>query len=267
MRSYKKAESSPETDMVEEQWNQDAANNGKKAEQILVNLINQKSDSTRWIVEEIGKATYLQTKAKLGTGSGRPDVILFHSKTGREYAHISLKCCRKYSSAFNQVTRMRMDRFVDEFQVPSWVRSILKRYTEKRWKLLPGGRRYKKTELDRLLVYLNSNKKRFTKAAFEGNKNAQQADWLMLHQRAEINWEAHVGQFKLSHLILMRKLVKLLSKEKVILNQRGTICFGCGVTLQRKGGDRGKRSGNDLQFKLRMRPMLVSLGLWRERYS
>ena len=53
--------------------------------------------------------------------------------------------------------------------------------------------------------------------------------------------------------------MKLFDGIQVSYTKRGTITFGAGVTLQRKGGDNGKDSANNLQFKLRVKPLRDAL--------
>jgi hypothetical protein len=57
----------------------------------------------------------------------------------------------------------------------------------------------------------------------------------------------------------MQDILNLFDGIEVSYTKRGTITFGAGVTLQRKGGDNGKASANDLQFKLRIKPLRDTL--------
>ncbi len=58
----------------------------------------------------------------------------------------------------------------------------------------------------------------------------------------------------------MQDILAIFDKITVSYSRYGTITFGAGITLQRKGGDKGKDSANDLQFKMRTLPLLKALG-------
>jgi hypothetical protein len=251
MKRYKKAKATPQPDIVEEQFNSDAARNGREAERILTRYIQNHEDSTAWIVDEIGKYTYAKTGAKQRAGVEKPDVVLYVIKGEHEYAFISLKCCMAFDTAFNQIKRCSIASFKEEFDVPKEVIAILEKYTEGKKKLLPGN--YSPKELNRLLEFLNENRRPLLASAFTGQDKKPKANWLLLHQWKFPNWRKNIAGKASSQLISMQKVLKLYEGIKVSYTKRGTITFGAGVTLQRKGGDSGAKTANDLQFKLRIK--------------
>jgi hypothetical protein len=258
MKPYKKARPTPQSDIVEEQYNRDAARNGREAEKILTGYIQSHEESTAWIVEEIGHYSYEKTSAKHRAGIEKPDVVLYVTEEDKEYAFISLKCCKNFNTAFNQIKRCSVASFRGEFVVPSDVIAILNKYTEDKKKLLAGN--YSQKELDRLLEFLNEKRKPLLASAFTGRDKKPKANWLLLHQWKFPNRRRNIGKKASSQLISMQKVLKLYEGIKVSYTKRGTITFGAGVTLQRKGGDRGAKTANDLQFKLRIKLLLDTLG-------
>ena len=256
MKRYKKTKASPQSDIVEEQYNRDAARNGREAEKILTSYIQNHEDSTAWIAEDIGLYSYARTSARHRAGIEKPDIVLSDTKEEKDYGFISLKCCKKFDTAFNQIKRCSVASFKEEFDVPEEVIAILKKYTEGKKKLLPGN--YSQKELDRLLTFLTENWRPLLASAFTGKHKKLQANWLLLHEWTP-DWRINVGIKASSKLIYMQNILKLFNGIEVSYTKRGTIAFGAGVTLQRKGGDKGKDSANDLQFKLRIKPLLDTL--------
>jgi hypothetical protein len=257
MKRYKKARPTPQPDIVEEQYNRDAARNGREAEKILTGYIQSHEESTAWIVEEIGQYSYEKTSAKHRAGIEKPDVVLYVTEEDKEYAFISLKCCKDFNTAFNQIKRCSLKRFREEFDVPEKVIVIFRKYTKRKKKLL--GENYSEKELAYLLDFLNKNRRNLLASAFTGQDKKPKANWLLLHQRKFPNWRRNIGKKASSQLISMQEILKLFDGIEVSYTKRGTITFGAGVTLQRKGGDNGKDSANDLQFKLRTKPLRDAL--------
>jgi hypothetical protein len=258
MKRCKKAKATPLSEIVEEQFNRDAARNGREAERILTRYIQNHEDSTAWIAEDIGLYSYARTGARHRAGIEKPDVVLCDTDEDKDYAFISLKCCTKFDTAFNQIKRCSIASFKEEFDVPSDVVDILNKYTEGKKKLLPGN--YSPKELNRLLEFLNENRRHLLASAFTGQDKKPKANWLLLHEWKFPNWRRNIGGKASSQLISMQKVLKLYEGIKVSYTKRGTITFGAGVTLQRKGGDSGAKTANDLQFKLRIKPLRDTLG-------
>ena len=257
MKRYRKSRPTPHSDIVEEQFNRDAARNGTEAEKILTSYIQSHEDSTAWIAEEIGQYSYEKTSAKHRAGIEKPDVVLHVVEEDKEYAFISLKCCKDFNTAFNQIKRCSLERFREEFDVPEKVLVILRNYTERKKKLL--GENYSEKELACLLDFLNKNRRKLLASAFTGQVKKPKANWLLLHQWTLPNWRKNIGRKAASQLISMQDILNLFDGIEVSFTKRGTITFGAGVTLQRKGGDNGKASANNLQFKLRIKPLRDTL--------
>ena len=257
MKRYRKTRATPQSDIVEEQFNRDAARNGREAEKILTNYIQSHEDSTAWIAEDIGLYSYARTSARHRAGIEKPDVVLCDNEGYKDYAFISLKCCKNFDTAFNQIKRCSVARFKEEFVVPDDVIDILYKYTEDKKKLLAGN--YSPKELNRLLEFLNENRRPLLTSAFTGKDKKPKANWLLIHEWKFPNWRRNIAKKASSQLISMQKVLNLFDGFEVSYTKRGTITFGAGVTLQRKGGDNGKDSANDLQFKLRIKPLRDTL--------
>ena len=245
---------------VEEAAQRDAARNGRKAEQLLAQYIQNHEESTAWIVDEINEHPYSSTGAKLKAGMEKPDVVLYETQSLKEYGLISLKCCVDFRKGFNQIKRSSIKNFGVEFDVPDSIQVILRRYSFGRKKLTLTGRNYTQDELDELKTFLNSRRKALLLSAFTGQAKKSKANWLLLHQWTPPNWERNVAKKQRSELISMLEVMQIFDGLPVGYTRQGTITFGAGITLQRKGGDNGKDTANDLQFKMRTWPFLKALG-------
>jgi hypothetical protein len=245
---------------VEEAAQRDAARNGRKAEQLLVQYIQNHDESTAWIVDEINEHPYSSTGAKLKAGMEKPDVVLYEIQSLKDYGLISLKCCVDFRKGFNQIKRSSLKKFGEEFEVPDSIQAILRRYTYGKKKLFLKGRNYTQDELDELTTFLNLHRKELLLSAFTGQAKKLKANWLLLHQWTPPNWERNVAKRQRSELISMQEVLQIFDGLSVGYTRQGTITFGAGITLQRKGGDKGKDTANDLQFKIRTWPFLKALG-------
>ncbi len=262
MSSFQRRRRSNNTrvDSVEEDAQRDAARNGRKAEVLLAGYLQSHEESTRWIVDEINECPYELTGAKVRAGMEKPDVVLFDNKSGKDYGLISLKCCVDFQTGFNQIKRCSLKNFSNEFAAPENIQAILRKYTWGRMKLRLKGRKYTQDELDALTSFLNANRKALLLSAFTGQAKKSKANWLLLHQWTLPNWEKNVAKKERSELISMQEIIALFERLDVSYGKYGTITFGAGVTIQRKGGEGKKESSNDLQFKMRTKLLLKALG-------
>jgi hypothetical protein len=257
MTRYKKTKATPQPNIVEEKFNRDAARNGREAERILTRYIQNHEDSTAWIAEDIGLYSYARTGARHRAGIEKPDVVLCDTEEDKDYGFISLKCCKDSNTAFNQIKRGSLENFRSEFGVSDEVFVTLQKYTKGKKKLL--SKSYSHQELTQLLKFLNQNRETLLASAFTGQAKKPKANWLLLHQWTPPDWRKNIARKDRSFLISMQKILALFNEIAVTYTKRGTISFGAGVTLQRKGGDKGKDSANDLQFKLRIKQLLDTL--------
>ena len=247
-------------DTVEEDAQRDAARNGRKAEVLLTGYIQGHEDSTKWIVDEINECPYEQTGAKHRAGLEKADVVIYDKKSGKDYGMISLKCCVDFRTGFNQIKRASLKNFSKEFEVPDNIQALLKRYTVGRKKFLIKRKNYTQDELDGLTAFLNTNRKALLLSAFTGQAKKSKANWLLLHQWTPPNWEKNIARKDRSALISMHDILGIFETIAVTYSRYGTVTFGAGITLQRKGGEKGKKSANDLQFKMKTSPFLKALG-------
>jgi hypothetical protein len=87
------------------------------------------------------------------------------------------------------------------------------------------------------------------------------ADWLLLHETKEEDWISKVGDRDCWHLYPMATVIDCCCTETPSITKAGNLNLGLGLTLQRKGGDGGAKTANDLQFKLNPRAIHVAMSL------
>jgi hypothetical protein len=246
-------------EIVEEDAQRDAARNGRKAEVLLAGYIQAHEETTKWIIDEINECPYERTGAKVRAGMEKPDVVIYDVKSGKDYGLISLKCCVDFQTGFNQIKRCSLKNFSKEFDAPENIQAILRKYTYRRKKLRLKGKNYTQDELDTLTSFLNTKRKALLLSAFTGQDKKSKANWLLLHRWTHPKWEKNVARRESSELISMLEIIALFEKLEVNYGKYGTITFGAGVTIQRKGGEGKKESSNDLQFKMRTKLLLKAL--------
>ncbi len=167
---------------------------------------------------------------------------------------------KKYKEGqFQHLARHSLSHFIKNIPELNECLQILKDLFE--YPLLPNGTHvdkskdlkklcnsnYSQETLDNFFNLLNKNKKLILKYAFYGLSSEIQPEYLFGVEYDENNKRNKLVLFKIKDVIkYLKKFNFKISKEKTVisLGESGTI------SIQRKGGDCGKKSGNQLQFKL-----------------
>lgn len=107
------------------------------------------------------------------------------------------------------------------------------------------------SEQDELLNFFRLYQRQIISHVLRGKaKGVLKADWLLLHEAKDAGWINKVGQREFWHLYPMSKVIDCCCSESPSITKAGNLTLGLGLTLQRKGGDGGAKTANDLQFKL-----------------
>lgn len=156
-------------------------------------------------------------------------------------------------SNFGQVKRCKMKRFFDlnpelrsiqyifdnSFKIPLGTNGkCIRGYERKRL----NTDNYSQFELDKLLKLFEKNKRRILIDVFLGNdaKYAPKLFLVIANSKTLLIWKT-------------KDIIEQLSSQKWKIGNKGTtLQLDSGnFCLQRKGGDSGKKSANDIQFKLK----------------
>lgn len=151
-------------------------------------------------------------------------------------------------NGFNQVERRRVDKYVDLWNMPADVRSILRRYTGEDTPSIPYPRDHRRMFADEfslaeqktVLEWLRKNQFLIVSDILKG-RGEFAAEWMLVAQKVSFNarWV----------LRPMNYCLNFFGNGAVEITSRGNFCIG-KITMQRKGGDGGRDSAKDLQFKI-----------------
>lgn len=167
---------------------------------------------------------------------------------------------KKYKeSAFQQLDRHKVNDLINYIPELNNIKDMLKKLCEiplqknkthvnkKKGRVLLSTENYSNKELDQFINLLNKYTRKILEYAFYGNENEDKPDYLIgVEYIKGINKRNKLVFFKISDII------DNLEKEKFkIKKSKSVISLGDNyITLQRKGGDGGKKSSNDLAFKI-----------------
>ena len=231
----------------------EAAHRGLDAEQALIERINNRDPDCAWVVEECcGTEGYGDFKAKKPGNREKPDVLLYDDPADIvAMKGISMKTY-KPDVSFGQANRGSLDTYVEELGISYGVAETLRAFVMKNSE---GERTMLKdapaSEQNELLNFFRVYQRQIISHVLRGKaKAALKADWLLLHEAKENDWISKVGNRSFWHLYPMAMVIDCCCSVAPAITKSGNLVLGLGLTMQRKGGDGGAKTANDLQFKL-----------------
>ena len=231
----------------------EAAHRGLDAEQALIEKINSHDPDCAWVVEECcGTEGYGDFKAKKPGNREKPDVLIYNNPDDiLGMKGISMKTYKPEVS-FSQANRGSLETYVEELGISYGVAETLRAFVVKNH----SGERTMlneahASEQDELLNFFRLYQRQIISHVLRGKaKGVLKADWLLLHEAKDADWINKVGQREFWHLYPMSQVIDCCCSESPAITKAGNLTLGLGLTLQRKGGDGGAKTANDLQFKL-----------------
>jgi hypothetical protein len=149
---------------------------------------------------------------------------------------------------FNQIDKRWVDKYVEMWNIPSNIISILKRYTgeeKPNIKNTKDNRRmlaneFNEKEQNEILGWLNENKALIVSDILKG-RGKFAAEWMLVVQKIDNNakWILKPINYCMNYF----------GNGEIIITNRGNFRIG-KITMQRKGGDAGRETANMLQFKI-----------------
>jgi len=149
---------------------------------------------------------------------------------------------------FNQIDKRWVDKYVEMWNIPANITSILKRYTGEEppnIKNTKDSRRmfadeFNEKEQTEILEWLNKNKSLIVSDILKG-RGKFAAEWMLVAQKIDKN----------ARWILkpMNYCMNYFGNDEIIITNRGNFRID-KITMQRKGGDGGRNTANMLQFKI-----------------
>lgn len=149
---------------------------------------------------------------------------------------------------FNQIDKRWVDNYSPMWNIPTIIVSLLKLYTgetKPNRKKIRDKRRlfaneFLENEQELLLKWLKKNQTLIVNDILKG-RGKFAAEWMLVAQKISINarWV----------LRPMNYCLNFFGNGEIVISKRGTIKIG-RITMQRKGGDGGRKTANMLQFKI-----------------
>ena len=231
----------------------EAAHRGLDAEQALIEKFNHHDSDCMWIVEECCDTQgYGNFKAKKPGNREKPDVLIYDDPSDiLAMKGISMKTYKPEVS-FSQANRGSLETYVEELGMSYGVAETLRAFVVKNHQ----GERTMLNEApisaqDELLRFFHLYQRQIISHVLRGKaKGVLKADWLLLHETKDEDWISKVGNRDSWHLYPMATVIDCCCTEAPSITKAGNLTLGLGLTLQRKGGDGGAKTANDLQFKL-----------------
>lgn len=158
---------------------------------------------------------------------------------------------------FNQIDKRWVDKYVEMWDVPNDIVSILKRYTGEIEPTIlnPQDKRrmfaneFSQTEQAQILKWLNENKSLIVSDILKG-RGQFAAEWMLVAQKTKQSsrWILEPMNFCLNYF----------GNGAIEITPRGNFKIA-RITIQRKGGDGGRITANMLQFKINPAALFVEL--------
>ena len=239
--------------------NSAGAKRGFKAEKLLIDKINERSTATVWVVEQaVGRVGYGDVIAKKPGSRDKPDIILLQQDIIR--AGISLKTFGPGGKS-NQVFRTPVEQYEREWDVPRNVSVLIRNFIGIGESLSRVFFNQVETHEALAVTHFFKQVQPYVISSILAGKAgaALRADWMMLHEATDDRWHERVGNKDFWKMYPMAKVIDVCCSEEPAITSLGGLRLGLGLTMQRKGGDGGKPTANDLQFKMSPRAIIVAL--------
>lgn len=229
------------------------AKEGFRNEDDVVNRFNNwKQDSTAqaWLIAmeyDIDKIEFVKA-VKLSRYKTDVQVQLtIKSKQAIDVENLQVKLVSNLQG-FNQIDKRWVDKYVQMWDIPEHVASILERYTgeaepsceKPRDKRRMFANEFTKAEQEVVMAWLNENKTLIVSDILKG-RGKFAAEWMLVVQKVqtEARWVLKSMNFCMNYF----------GAGEVVISPKGNFKIG-KITMQRKGGDNGRPTANMLQFKI-----------------
>ncbi len=149
---------------------------------------------------------------------------------------------------FNQIDKRWVDKYVEMWSIPENTTVLLKKYTGEILPTIKNPKDERRTFVnefsqsnqDILISWIENNKTLIVNDIIKG-RGKFSAEWMLVAQKieAEAKWVLKPINIVLNHF----------GNGEVKITKQGNIKIG-NITMQRKGGDNGRKTAQMLQFKI-----------------
>jgi len=162
-----------------------------------------------------------------------------------DYQNIQVKLVSN-KKGFNQIDKRWLDKYQELWNIPQEVLLLLKYYTGELtpYKLTSRDTRrmfateFSKQEQEKMLSFLSQNKTLIISDVIKG-RGKFASEWMLVIVKEIDKWALKPINFVLNHY----------TKGEVKITKQGNFRIG-KITMQRKGGDGGRKTAQMLQFKI-----------------
>lgn len=149
---------------------------------------------------------------------------------------------------FNQIDKRWVDKYQEMWNIPDDIVKILKKYTGEILPTIKSPKdvrrtfmnEFSKSNQDKILAWLEKNKILIINDIIKG-RGKFAAEWMLVAQKIDKNarWILKTINVVINHY----------SNGDILITKQGNIKIG-KITMQRKGGDGGRKTAQMLQFKI-----------------
>lgn len=235
----------------------ETAKNGFKNEDYVIAKFNNWQDdltAQEWLISMNYKLVDIQNvKASKIKGSFKADVqvqikIEIQLKELIDIQNLQVKLVSQ-KSGFNQIDKRWVDKYAELWEMPQNISRILKLYTGEIEPYISNPKtsnrmlinEFNKKEQNELIEFIKNNKSLIVSDILKG-RGQFSAEWMLVILKAtnkDVKWALKPMNFCLN----------LFGNDEVVISKKGNIRIG-KITMQRKGGDGGRKSAQMLQFKI-----------------
>lgn len=229
------------------------AKNGFKNEKDIVQKFNNWQTDTeaqhwlRLMQYDIKEIEYVKALVLSGFKADVQVQITIKLKEAIDAENIQVKLVSNLKG-FNQIDKRWIDKYVEMWEIPNNVSDLLKQYTGEILPLVNNRKDSRRTfanefsEADQktLLDWLNNNKSLIVSDILKG-RGKFSAEWMLVAQKVDDS----------ARWILkpMNYCLNFFGNGDIEITNRGNFKIG-RITMQRKGGDGGRKTAQMLQFKI-----------------
>lgn len=232
------------------------AKNGFRNEDDIVKKFNnwkKDKDAQSWLIlmkyklKEIEYVEAIKLSPQLGFKTDVQVQVTIKLKKAIDVENLQVKLVSN-PKGFNQIDKHWVDKYIEMWNIPRQVVSILKRYTgeEKPTINKPKDKRrmfaneFSETEQNVILKWLKKNQAFIVSDILKG-RGKFAAEWMLVAQKIEKNarWILKPMNFCMNYF----------GNGEIEITNRGNFKIG-KITMQRKGGDGGRDTSKMLQFKI-----------------
>lgn len=228
------------------------AKNGFKTEDDIIDKFNnwkKDIDAQNWLLIMQYKLKEIDYCKAIKITNSKTDIqaqITIKQKTAIDSQNLQIKLVSNLQG-YNQIDKRRVDKYTEMWEIPNHIVCILKKYTGEELpnKNTRDERRtfadeFLKKEQKQILAWLNKHKFLMVSDILKG-RGQFAAEWMLVAKKLDFNTEWVLKS--------MNYCINFFGNGEIKITNRGNFQIG-KITMQRKGGDAGRKTAKMLQFKI-----------------